>query len=58
MKKKEKENQEIIDAFDYLGNAASAGDCTGLIPEGDTKEKEIEEYQDVYRFGSPLEKKK
>jgi len=29
---KDKKNQEIIDEFDYLSNAASSQDCTGLIP--------------------------
>ena len=32
MKKEEKENQKIIDEYDYLSNAASSHDCTGLIP--------------------------
>ena len=27
-----KENEKIIDDYDYLSNAASARDCTGLIP--------------------------
>ena len=26
-----KENEKIIDDFDYLSNAASARDCTGLF---------------------------
>lgn len=29
---KEKENQKLIDSYDYLSNAASTHDCTGLIP--------------------------
>lgn len=27
-----KENEKLIDDFDYLSNAASARECTGLIP--------------------------
>ena len=27
-------DQEIIDSYDYLSNAAFAHDCTGLIPSG------------------------
>ena len=27
---KEKENQKLIDSYDYLSNAASTHDCTGL----------------------------
>ena len=30
-KKNEMKNQDIIDSFDYLSNAASTWDCTGLI---------------------------
>ena len=29
---KKKTNREIIDDYDYLANAASSMDCTGLIP--------------------------
>ena len=40
MKKEKKEpkksNQERIDACDYLASAASAMDCTGLIPSAPT----------------------
>ena len=28
---RKKSNQKIIDSYDYLSNAASAQDCTGLI---------------------------
>ena len=30
--RKDRKNQEIIDAYDYLSNAASSQDLTGLIP--------------------------
>ena len=39
---KDKTNQEIIDEFDYLSNAASSQDCTGLIPSGPTSTEEVE----------------
>ena len=29
---KDRENQSLIDSYDYMAGAASAGDCTGLIP--------------------------
>ena len=29
---KDEKNQKIIDDYDYLSNAASMQDCTGLIP--------------------------
>ena len=32
-----KKNQKIIDSYDYLANAASTQDCTGLIPAAPTK---------------------
>ena len=30
MKEKKKTNQQLIDDYDYLANAASVHDCTGL----------------------------
>lgn len=51
--KKEKDNQDIIDSYDYLANAASTTDCTGLIPSLPISKAEIESYQDVYRFEPP-----
>ena len=39
---REKSNQEIIDSYDYLSNAASAQDCTGLIPSGPASKAELE----------------
>lgn len=54
MKKREKTNQEIIDSYDYLANAASAMDCTGLIPSAPQSEEELESYQDIYQFEIPL----
>ncbi len=49
-----KKNENIEDDdYDYLGNAACVGDCTGLIPEGEVKEEELEDYQEIYQFGAP-----
>lgn len=45
-----KENKKIIDDYDYLTNAASSGDCTGLIPSLPTSDSELESYQDVYQY--------
>ena len=46
-------DQEIIDSYDYLSNAASAHDCTGLIPSGPVDEEQLEAYEDVYHFQPP-----
>lgn len=50
---KRKTNQEIIDSYDYLSNAASSQDCTGLIPSEPTSEAERESYEDVYHYLPP-----
>lgn len=55
--KTDKENERIIDDFDYLSNAASAQECTGLIPFLPTSEEELEAYNDVYQYRSPLTSK-
>ena len=49
----ERSNQEIIDSYDYLGNAASTTDCTGLIPSEPVSKAELESYQDLYQFEPP-----
>ena len=58
MKKEKKEprksNQERIDACDYLASAASAMDCTGLIPSAPTSRA----YEELYPFLPPVEKSK
>lgn len=46
-------NQEIIDSYDYLSNAASAQDCTGLIPSEPVSAEELESYEDLYHFLPP-----
>ena len=52
-KKNEKKNQDIIDSFDYLSNAASTWDCTGLIPSAPSSSAELESYEAVYPFEPP-----
>ena len=36
--------------YDYLGNSASATDCTGLIPFAPVDQEQLDSYQDVYHF--------
>lgn len=50
---KNTKNQKIIDSYDYLANAASPMDCTGLIPSKPVSKAEIESYEDIYRFLPP-----
>lgn len=47
------ENQKRIDAYDYLSNAASSQDCTGLIPSQPASDEELEAYEDLYHFLPP-----
>ena len=44
-------NQEIIDSCDFLSNAASTQDCTGLIPSGPINEDEP--YEALYHYQPP-----
>ena len=46
-------NQEVIDSYDFLSNAASTQDCTGLIPSGPVNEDELESYEAVYHYQPP-----
>ena len=48
-----KENQRIIDSYDYLANAASSQDCTGLIPSAPLNHAELESYEEIYKFQAP-----
>lgn len=48
--KKKITNQELIDEWDSLSNAASATDFTGLIPSLPESEEELESYEDLYHF--------
>lgn len=51
--KRKKTNSEIIDSYDYLSNAASTQDMTGLIPSGPTSTEELEAYEELYHFLPP-----
>lgn len=51
--KKKLSNEEIIDSYDYLANAASTTDCTGLIPSAPISKTERESYEDVYLYTPP-----
>ena len=50
---KEKENQKLIDSYDYLSNAASTHDCTGLIPSAPVSEAEHATHEDVSHSRPP-----
>lgn len=54
----DKENEKIIDDYDYLSNAASSMDCTGLIPSLPVTDAELESYNDLYQFQTPASKAK
>ena len=56
--KRNEKNQELIDHYDYLKNAASSTDCTGLIPALPESEDELDAYNDVYQYQTPLVKPK
>lgn len=47
-------NEKTIDSYDYLSKAASATDCTGLIPSLPEEEEELEAYEDLYPFIPPV----
>ena len=49
-----KENEKLIDDFEYLSNPASSRECTGLIPFLPTSEAELESYNDVYQYRPPV----
>lgn len=50
---KQSNNEKIIDSFDYLSNAASSQDCTGLIPSAPTNTSELESYSSIYHYLPP-----
>lgn len=52
-KTNKKNNQEIIDSYDYLTHAASTTDCTGLMPTPASTEAEREAYEAIYHFEPP-----
>ena len=49
----EKRNKDIIDSYDYLSNAASKQEMTGLIPSKPISMEELEAYEDVFHFLPP-----
>ena len=53
MDKKAKDNQRIIDRYDYLANSCSSNDCTGLIPSAPQSKAELDSYEAVYPFLPP-----
>lgn len=50
--KSDKKNEEIIDRYDYLANAASMQDATGLIPANPFPDV-MEVYEDVFHYEPP-----
>ena len=55
---KNEKNENLIDSYDYLSNAASTTDCTGLMPTPAHTEEERESYNAIYHFAaSPPEQK-
>ena len=51
--KPEKHNKDIIDSYDYLSNAASRQEMTGLIPSEPVSAEELESYEDLFHFLPP-----
>lgn len=50
MGEKKKNNQEIIDSYDYLGNACSNREMTGLIPANPPDASGRNAYEEIFRF--------
>lgn len=46
-------NQDIIDSYDYLSNAASKQEMTGLIPSEPISVEELESYEELFHFLPP-----
>lgn len=42
------------DRYDYLGNSASATDCTGLITHGPVNDAVLASYMELYPFLPPV----
>ena len=49
-----KPNEQLIDSYDYLANAASAQDCTGLIPSGTDSDEVLESYAEIYHYPADI----
>lgn len=58
MKKIDRENEKIIDSYDYMANAAATQDCTGLIPGNPIPGDVSEAYEDIYHYEPPKVKQK
>ena len=54
MKNNKKNQEKLIDDYDYLSNAASSTDYTGLIPSLPQSDAEIESYNDICQFLPPV----
>lgn len=55
MKDNDKANgKKYTDDFDYLTNAASATEFTGLIPSLPQSDEELESYNDICKFLPPV----
>lgn len=52
IQKIDEENEKIIDRYDYLANAASTQDSTGLIPANPFQDV-MEVYEDVFHYEPP-----
>lgn len=51
-----KEPTGLEKEFDYLTNACSVGDCTGLIPVMPTDPAQFDSYEEVYAYRPPVPK--
>lgn len=47
---KKKTNRQLIDEYNYLSNAASSMDCTGLIPSLPESQDELDSYEELYHY--------
>lgn len=53
-----KKQNTYHEEYDFLSNAASTQDCTGLIPAAPVDEAELEAYEAVYHYQPPKIEKK
>lgn len=53
MKKIDEKNENCIDCYDYMANAATSQDCTGLIPGNPIPGDAMEDYEDIYHYEPP-----
>ena len=44
---------KMKESYDYLGNSASATDCTGLMHRAPQNKAEEESYEEVYHYLPP-----